>query len=575
MKLNFKEKYLIILVALAFIVVGLYYSYAIFVTKQLQENVVVVKLDYKSVSLKINGKEGPVKVLKNTNNEYKLSFQNDNDVDLNYLVLVKGIKSGVKIFGNDTRGVIKTQENKELSININNTLNEDITLEFIVKISNQEIVKDINTSYVNDEENYDHSGANKPVFSNLKLVPVVYEKTSDKEGYWIKADETNKNSLWYDYDNGIWANAVLLNDADYKKYQNSEIGSEIDIGDIQGFYVWIPRFKYYIINNTNYTNYERMTNIVFEKNNDISGTVICEDKISREDDKHIYSEICKDNTYYHIYDNLSTYTHPSFKDKNGYWVAKFLLGEKEKVLPNVNILKRNITVAYEISKKVKNSHVLTNMEYGAITLLSNSSYGKTGNELYWDDNNHIFERVYINSYIYEMTGCSSEYNIYSKNYINSESKKCVEYNDLTNLNHVSNSVKYNVGYAGAGASSTGNIYGIYDLANKNGELTSAYLTNDNNISNDYVDIYSSDEFTGIISSSSNIYNLYRFKLGDGIKEHFRSFGKNGMWHNGMLSQNKNDGIIVRGGNGDIKNASIYTAMVEDTNYIAPFRLVLN
>ena len=33
MKLNFKEKYLIILVAFAFVVVGLYYSYAIFVTK--------------------------------------------------------------------------------------------------------------------------------------------------------------------------------------------------------------------------------------------------------------------------------------------------------------------------------------------------------------------------------------------------------------------------------------------------------------------------------------------------------------------------------------------------------------
>ena len=34
MKLNYKEKYLIILVVLCFIVLGFYYSYAIFITKQ-------------------------------------------------------------------------------------------------------------------------------------------------------------------------------------------------------------------------------------------------------------------------------------------------------------------------------------------------------------------------------------------------------------------------------------------------------------------------------------------------------------------------------------------------------------
>ena len=45
------------------------------------------------------------------------------------------------------------------------------------------------------------------------------------------------------------------------KYKNSPIGTEIEIGDILGFYVWIPRFKYYVINNSNYTNYERITNV--------------------------------------------------------------------------------------------------------------------------------------------------------------------------------------------------------------------------------------------------------------------------------------------------------------------------
>ena len=63
-------------------------------------------------------------------------------------------------------------------------------------------------------------------------------------------------------------------------------------------------------------------------------------------------------------------------------------------------------------------------------------------------------------------------------------------------------------------------------------------------------------------------------MGDAIKEHFRSFNENGMWHSGTILQNKNSGILVRGGNKDIKNASVYTTVIEDAEYVAPFRLVL-
>ena len=450
-------------------------------------------------------------------------------------------------------------------------------MEFIVKIGNGILDKDINTSYINDIENYDHSNANIPNISNLKLIPVIYEKTSDTEGYWIKADINNKDSIWYDYDHGIWANAVLLNDSNYKKYQKEDIGTEIEIGDIQGFYVWIPRFKYYIVNNSSYTNYERMTNIVFENKNSSTGTILCTDSISNQKDKHIFSEKCNDNVYHHIYDNLSTYTHPSFKDNSGFWIAKFVMGENNKVLPNINIIKRNITGAIEISEKINNSHVLTNMEYGAVLLLSNSSYGKTGNSLYSDNNIHTFKRIYNNSYIYDVTGCSSEYSKSSKNFDDSLSKVCVEYNDLTDLTHYSNGVKYPVGYKGAGASSTGNVYGVYDLSNKNGELTSAFVAKEDgtiDITTNYYDLYSYSDYTGSVSSSSNIYNLYRYKLGDGTREHFRTMNINGMWNSGVLSQNKNSGIIIRGGSGDIKNASAYTTIIEGLNFVAPFRLVL-
>ena len=47
-----------------------------------------------------------------------------------------------------------------------------------------------------------------------------------------------------------------------------------------------------------------------------------------------------------------------------------------------------------------------------------------------------------------------------------------------------------------------------------------------------------------------------------------------MWYSGMLTQNKESGIMIRGGNGDIENASVYTTSIESPDYVAPFRVVL-
>ena len=73
-------------------------------------------------------------------------------------------------------------------------------------------------------------------------------------------------------------------------------------------------------------------------------------------------------------------------------------------------------------------------------------YGKTGNNIYLDEESSTFSRIYANTYEHETTGCSSEYNMYSKNFITSLTNKCIEYNDLTNYSHISNSVNYPIGY---------------------------------------------------------------------------------------------------------------------------------
>ncbi len=573
MKLNFKEKYLIILVVLCFIALGFYYSYAIFITKQLQENVVVVKIDNNRLDLKVNDTDKNIIIKANTAEDFKISLNNEHSTNYYYLVLVKGLISGVKISSTDeVKGEIPSLGKKELMIHVNNTTSNEITLDFIVKVNKEfSFDKELDYYYINDTDNFDHSGANKPKIFG-KLLPVSYKKTSDTEGYWYKADITNQTDLWYSYENGIWANAVLLNESNYNKYKNKSVGTEIEKNDILDFYVWIPRFKYYVINNSNYTNYERINNIVFEEGNSTTGTIECIDDISNKENSHIYSEVCSDKYYDHIYDNLSTYTHPAFKDKEGFWVNKFLLGTGEKSIPNINMLKKNIDDANVIANKHK-SHVLTNMEYGAIILLSNSSYGKTNNNTYISNNDYTFTRIYANTYENNITGCSSDYTNRTKNIIVDKTNKCITYNDLTNPSHITNSVIYKIGERGAGASSTGNISGVYDLTSIDGEIVAGFvvdISGNINTNTKYYDVYSYNEYLGKVSSSSNIYNLYRYKLGDATREHFRNFGNNGMWNSGSLVHNANYGIIVRG-----SEASVYSSSIEEDNYKGSFRLVLN
>ncbi|MCI7241720.1 MAG: hypothetical protein MR550_04170, partial [Bacilli bacterium] len=77
------------------------------------------------------------------------------------------------------------------------------------------------------------------------LIPVVYDESSST---WVKADSTNNNNSWYDYDNKLWANAVLVSETNRNTYLTDETGAEISMDDILAYYVWIPRYKYKVWN---------------------------------------------------------------------------------------------------------------------------------------------------------------------------------------------------------------------------------------------------------------------------------------------------------------------------------------
>ena len=104
--------------------------------------------------------------------------------------------------------------------------------------------------YVLGINSKDTSGANTPVLAS-NMVPVYYD---DSKNVWKCADKENKDSLtrWYHYDYKMWANAVTINYSDSSiknRYFNSDgtlkikPGEEVLMADITTMWVWIPRFN--------------------------------------------------------------------------------------------------------------------------------------------------------------------------------------------------------------------------------------------------------------------------------------------------------------------------------------------
>ena len=64
------------------------------------------------------------------------------------------------------------------------------------------------------------------------------------DGYnWVKTDVDNN---WYNYDMGIWANAVTVKSDKLAEYQSAAVGTTINMDDIETMWVWIPRYSYTI-----------------------------------------------------------------------------------------------------------------------------------------------------------------------------------------------------------------------------------------------------------------------------------------------------------------------------------------
>ena len=337
----------------------------------------------------------------------------------------------------------------------------------------------------------DRSGANRPeLLSNM--IPIRYDGTN-----WVYADI---NEEWYNYETQEWANAVVLNSGVVKN-----VGDIITEDEIALWYVWIPRYKYQLFNADNGSVAEQLINVTFESGTASTGTVSCTDAIATSGSS---SETCINAS------NGNWYTHPAFtfgsEQVSGFWVGKFEVSgstDTITVKPNVSSLRstsvseyftaiQNMKTTYGLSG---DSHMIKNMEWGAVAYLKQSKYGLGETDIGKNNNN---------SYT---TGCGAPAG-------SGSSSTCDAYN-TTN---------------GMLASTTGNIYGVYDMSGGTAEYVMGNIVNSSGA------FYASG--SGFSSApDTKYYDAYTYgtsnidhgrgKLGDATKETVATFGSyTGGWY---------------------------------------------
>lgn len=339
-----------------------------------------------------------------------------------------------------------------------------------------------------------------------------------------------------------------------KEYESRDNGSVIPMDVINTMQVWIPRYKYtvwnYNLDGTKFSEPQEIK-IKFEKGGASTGELACNDLISGTDVS--VSEVCRikgsSNTCTDDTCNGKTYTHPAFtfgnKELEGFWVGKFeassdvncvakdysgvdsgcnLKTINSKSKPDSSRWRGAMVSLYQNSFFAMNDennvyglgsksdpHVIKSSEWGAVSYLSHSKYGVNG-------------PIALNSNASNLTGCGPQAS------------------GSTASGELCNSYETNLGQS---SSTTGNIYGIYDMSGGGSEYTMANIvstdgvtmmtgssTTNNNHSGYSGVLYESGGFASYTGSFNyphiKYYDRYSYntssnndkltKLGDGLKE---------------------------------------------------------
>lgn len=359
----------------------------------------------------------------------------------------------------------------------------------------------------------------------------VYGTGMSPVSWTEKATIGDDNVKWEESSTENYEYKVAAEKTDSK--QSKWANAKLRIGEIDSYFVWIPRYAYRIIYYDKDYNTDATAKIV--------GYYDGWGMWKAEDGSVKYKLSDEDSTIETVEYNGNKYiVHPAFCDgsKNGYgngqwssdlkgfWVAKYEMSRNGatdsnagsgysttfKSVPNVKSARsiaigNMYTVAYNYDRG-KESHLMKNSEWGAVAYLTQSQYGRNGHEI--DINNS-------SSYITGNGGGSTS--------ASSTSGTPNPYNTTT----------------GAKASTTGNVYGVYDMSGGAWEYTAGYdkqgsssyvegasyglnMTKEakdgaNYISTKYITAYSNGTST---YSGTKIYDVG--KVGDATKEVYKGSG---------------------------------------------------
>ena len=533
---------------------------------------------------------------------YTFTLKNTGNLDARYEIKVlDGDVSGTRLAdkyvrysltknGSETTGLLKRPlETSILKAGATNTYTLHIWIDYdaTTDIQGQEFNVKLQISSLVDTST---EGPNAPDLTD-GLIPVKWNGTD-----WVKADSGNGSANpWYDYDAQMWANAVTTTATNRTTYMNAAPGTVIPMSDINTMWVWIPRYEY------------RYDNLADQY---AGGTAAQPGGI----DIHFIGKEITGAT-------ISNYkVHPAFTfgtdQLAGIWVGKFETGNQTactatgnvansacdlttlgvQVKPNVPSWRGiRVSTAFTVSREMSNagnqyglnnsttdSHMMKNTEWGAVAYLSQSVYGKYANSAYSGAN----KEVYINNYwnnSQTLTGCSA--------------------GAPSTASATSCAYTYEKSTGGTGASTTGNIYGVYDMsggayeyvmgnmkANGNTQQQSGYSTSSNQTSG-----FNGPNYTGEATiggrdypavkyydtynySTSNKDHSTRYIPGDATYEVSQGDGQNRGWYSDYASFVFASGpwFYRSGGYGDAASTGVFnfsTSSGRAFNTLS-FRLVL-
>ena len=402
---------------------------------------------------------------------YELSLNNNCTVGNSYTVNGSSVTANVCIPNNYLKVAVKTNKDEDYTIkNGGNVIlkgyleaKENISFEMIIWLTEEtpndyqgqtETGTPRNVIYngnfkiytrqlLDSEKPIDESGANKPVLAS-NMIPVYYDETEEA---WKKADKDNmdKTNPWYSYNSsreykGMWANAVTVTENSRSTYLNAEPGTIVSMDDITTMWVWIPRFN--AVTPSGYNGGTRdnpgAIDVTFVKANETAIDAFTFGTKQLSGFWYAKFELSHSTLASSSNSNNLGCTNEACSNANGIIIKPSVKSLRYNSVSNFFFASRSMEQPNNsfgfVSSEV-DTHMSKNNEWGAVAYLAQSIYGRCISST-------LCTEVGINNNSTYITGIGAEAGS--------------SYNGAT-----ANSYDTTFGMR---ASTTGNIYGIYDMS---------------------------------------------------------------------------------------------------------------